>query len=79
MSALPPEGVSATDPLALEVSNDNGTTWNPVTTLTADQTSTYIQSYDVSSYFTKVAQVNKAQVRFTGISGTGATPQHPFG
>jgi len=66
-------GISPTDSIALELSNDNGTTWNQVTTFTADQTSTNTQSYDVSSIFTKVAQANQAQVRFAGIAGQGNT------
>jgi thermitase len=64
-------GISSTDTVGLEVSDDAGSTWYQIATYSADQTSITALSYDVSPYFTTVAQVNNAQVRFVGIAGSG--------
>ncbi|HEY9152362.1 MAG TPA: S8 family serine peptidase [Anaerolineales bacterium] len=62
-----------TDTVALQVSNDDGATWNTVTTYNFNQPTVTTQSYDVSTLFTTVAQVNNAQVRFVGVQGGSGT------
>jgi predicted CXXCH cytochrome family protein len=63
----------AHDTLALQASNDNGTTWTQVAAYNTNQIMA-TQSFDVSSLFTTVAQVNNAQVRFVGSVQGGIMP-----
>ncbi|HUI89491.1 MAG TPA: S8 family serine peptidase [Anaerolineales bacterium] len=68
--AFSTSGVSSTDSIELDVSNDGGNTWHQVTPqpYTSDQSLLSTLSYNVSQYFTTVAQVNQAQVRFNGVA-----------
>ncbi|HUH98247.1 MAG TPA: S8 family serine peptidase [Anaerolineales bacterium] len=68
--AFSSSGISPTDTMALQVSNDQGATWNQIATYSSDQ-GLSTQSYDVSPYFTTVAEVNKAELRLIGIAGQG--------
>ena len=70
--AFSSSGISPNDAIALQVSNDQGADWNQITTYNSDQ-GLSTQSYDVSPYFTTVAEVNKAEVRLVGIVGLGDT------